>query len=363
VKLGVKAALSGRDLIPGDIEIVDGRVTRLGIASANGRGLAVPGFIDLQVNGFAGVNFATADASGYARAGEALLETGVTAYLPTLITAPEAGLVASLEEVPVEAPGARILGVHLEGPFLAPEQIGAHPIEWRRDPDRPLLELFLGAGPIILVTLAPELPGALDLIDLLHERGIHVALGHTNATAAEAEAAFERGVRTVTHLFNAMRPFHHRDPGIVGAALNRDDVLLQLILDGHHVAAAAAQLVWRVAPNRIALVTDAMAGAGQGDGRYLLGETEIEVSGGITRRPDGGLGGSVLTMVEALRNLHALGVSLADAVRAATAIPARIIGRPELGCLEPGARADVVVLDDNLEVERVLIGGEARVAA
>jgi N-acetylglucosamine-6-phosphate deacetylase len=213
------------------------------------------------------------------------------------------------------------------------------------------------------VTLAPELPGALGLIELLLSRGVRISCGHTDATAEEAEAAFDLGVRTVTHLFNAMRPFRHRDPGIAGAALARGDVVVQLILDGHHVAPTTAHIVWRAAAGRVALVTDAMEGAMRGDGRYRLGDVEVEVRDGRAQNADEVIAGSVLTMVEAVRNLHDLGVPLGDALHAASTVPARVIGGSGVGTLEPGAPADVVVLDDNLNVERVLVGGEALVAA
>jgi N-acetylglucosamine-6-phosphate deacetylase len=335
---------------------------RCGVESGNGRGIASPGFVDLQVNGFGGVDFAAADIAGYARAGEALLEVGVTAYLPTLITAPVDSLEAALREVPCGAPGPRILGAHVEGPFLAPERMGTHTLSSRRDPDPALVERLLAAGPVLLMTLAPERPGALELIDLLQARGVRVSLGHTDATAEQADAAFERGVGTVTHLFNAMRPFRHRDPGVAGAALARRDVVVQLILDGHHVAPTTARLVWNAARGRVALVTDAIAGASVGDGRYRLGDVEVEVRDGSARSSDDVLAGSVVTMIEAVRNLHALGVPLPEALDAATAVPARVVGA-NVGTLEPGAPADVVVVDDNLEIERVLVGGEELVAA
>ncbi len=322
-----------------------------------------PGFVDLQVNGFAGVDFAAADAAGYATAGDALLETGVTAYQPTFITAPEQDLIAALGEVPAEPAGPRILGVHLEGPFLSPNRLGAHPAASRRDPDRDLLERLLDAGPVAYVTLAPELPGALELVDLLHEHGVVASCGHSDATAEEAAAAFDRGVGTVTHLFNAMRPLGHRDPGIAGAALARDGVIVQVILDGNHLAEETARVVWRAAAGRVALVTDAIAAAGIGDGSYRLGGVDVEVRDGVARRADGVLAGSVVTMIEAVRNLHALGASLVEAVAAATSVPARAANRPELGVLRQGGEADLVVLDDRLEIRRVLRGGRERVAA
>jgi N-acetylglucosamine-6-phosphate deacetylase len=360
LRLGVEAAIVEGELLPGDVEIAGGRVVGVGLSAKAGGGIAAPGFVDLQVNGFAGVDFASADAGGYRAAGEALLETGVTSYQPTLITAPETELVAALAEVPRhDAAGPRILGAHLEGPFLSPARIGAHPPAARRDPDRELLERLLQAGPVTHTTLAPELPGALDLIVRLQERGVVVSCGHSDATAAEAAAAFDLGVGTVTHLFNAMRPLGHRDPGIAGAALVRDDVVVQVILDGNHLAPETALLVWRAAGGRVALVTDAIAAAGIGDGRSTLGGSEVEVRDGVARRPDGVLAGSVLTMIEAVRNLHALGASLVEAVAAATSVPARVARRPGLGVLRVGGDADVVVLDDRLELRLVLRAGRS----
>ena len=364
MRLGVEAAFVRDRLVRGDVDVVDGRIAAYGLSSPNGRGIAAPGFVDLQVNGFAGADLLESDAEGYRRAGEALLETGVTAYLAAFITAPEEQLVAALRSVPRGIPGgARILGVHLEGPFLAARRLGTHPATARRDPDPGLLERLLDAGPVRLVTLAPELPGAGELIDLLRERGIAVSCGHSDATSAQANAAFDRGVQTVTHLFNAMRPFRHRDPGIAGAALARDDVIVQIILDGVHLADDTARVVWRAAAGRVALVTDAVSGAGARDGLYTLGGVELQIRDGVVRGPDGQLAGSLLTMDEAVRNLHALGVSLEDSLAAATSVPARVVGATDAGRLDVGLAADVVVLDDNLAVDRVLVAGNALVAA
>lgn len=363
MRLGVEAALVGRRIVPGDVEVVDGRIGAFGLPSASGRGIAAPGFVDLQVNGFGGVDFFEADADGYRRAGEALLETGVTAYLATFITASEDRLLAALREVPAaDSRGPRVLGAHLEGPFLAPRRLGMHPSDDRRDPDSSLLDRLLDTGRVRLMTLAPELPGAETLIDHLHGRGVTVSCGHSDATAEEANAAFDRGVRTVTHIFNAMRPLLHRDPGIAGAALARDDVVVQVILDGIHLAPEIVQVVWRAAARRVALVTDAVAGAVGSDGSYSLGGVEVQIRDGVVRGPDGVLAGSVLTMIEAVRNLHEFGVPLADAIDAATAVPAAVIGEASVGRLDIGRAADVVVLNDNLEVERVLVAGDERVA-
>ena len=362
MRLGVQAALVEGELLPGDVELADGRIAAVGLASPEGRGIAVPGFVDLQVNGFGGVDFLEADAAGFERAGDALLETGVTGYLPTLITSSEQRLVAALRRVPLKAKGPRILGVHVEGPFLSPKRPGTHPPELLRDPDPDLLLRLLEAGPVRLVTLAPELPGAYELIELCQERAVTVSFGHTDATDEEAHAAFDRGVHTVTHLFNAMRPFRHRDPGIAGAALTRPDVVVQIIVDGVHLAPDTVRLVWEAAAGRVALVTDAVAPAGAGAGTFTLGDVSLVVRDGAVRSTDGVLAGSILTMIEAVRNLHELGVPLERALEAASLVPASVIGLSDAGRIEVGRRADLLVLDGELEIERVLVGGETLVA-
>jgi N-acetylglucosamine-6-phosphate deacetylase len=357
MRLGVGAALVDGKLVPGDVDVADGHVAAVGLSSANGKGIASPGFVDLQVNGFAGVDFFSADADGYRRAGESLLECGVTAYQPTFITSPEDELVAALAEVPDNGASPRILGAHLEGPFIASERLGTHPAESRRDPDRALLERLLAAGHVSHMTLAPELPGAFELVDLLQERGVTVSCGHSNATAAEAREAFARGAKTVTHIFNAMRPFAAREPGLAGAALVSSDVAVQVILDGVHLADDTARLVWQAAGGRVALVTDAIAAAHAGDGAYTLAGIDFEVEDGVARNADRVLAGSTVCMVDAVRNLVTLGASVEDALAAATSVPAQIAGRPDLGTLAPGSAADVVVLDDRLEIVRVLVRG------
>jgi N-acetylglucosamine-6-phosphate deacetylase len=341
--LGVAHALVGRELVPGDVEIGNGKIVAVGLSTGARSGIAAPGFVDVHIHGFAGVDFATADADGYRRAREALLGTGVTSFHPSFITAAEEELTAALREVPPD------LGAHLEGPFIAPERLGMHPADARRDPDRELLERLFAAGRVVHMTLAPERPGGLDLVDALRARGVTAAVGHTNATAAEAYAAFDRGATHVTHLFNAMRPFTHRDPGIAGAALTRDDVTVELILDGHHLSDEAVRLALRSAPWRIALVTDALAAAGMGDGDWRMGPQPVFVREGVARLADGTLAGSVLTIPRALRELVRVGASVEQALHAASR-----------RSLEPGAPADVVVLDDALEVRDVYLRGVRR---
>ncbi len=360
MKLGVEAALVRGELVPGDVEIEDGRIVAVGLARGPRGRVAIPGFVDLQVNGYGGVDFLSASGDDYYRAGEALLLAGVTAYQPTFITSAEESTVDALRAMPTGVSGPRILGAHLEGPFLSPDRPGTHPLAHLRAPDVALLDRLLDAGHVTQMTLAPELSGADALIERLRERGVAVSAGHTNATAAEARHAFDLGVGGVTHVFNAMRPFRSRDPGIAGAALTRAPVVICMVVDGHHLADETIRLVWSCAAGRVALVTDAMAAAGTASsgGTYQLGDVEVAVEDGAApMREDGTLAGSVLTMIDAVRNLHALGVSFEQAVGAATEVPARFLARGDVGVLESGAPADVVVLDDRLEIQAVLCSG------
>jgi N-acetylglucosamine-6-phosphate deacetylase len=361
VKLGVDAVVVDGEVVRGDAEVVRGTLVRVGLPPAGTDLLAAPGLVDLQVNGFAGVDLLAAGADDVVAASRALRDTGVTAWQPTLITADPRDTVRAAGVVREVAgagnAGARILGIHLEGPFLAPERLGTHPAAHRREPDCRLLEQLLRAGPVTYVTLAPERPGAGELVDLLLRRGIVVAAGHSEATADEANTAFDQGVRTVTHLFNAMRRFSARDPGLAGAALARPDVVVQCIVDGWHLAADTVRMVWAAAAGRFALVTDAIAAAGLGDGPCRLGEVEVTVADGAARRSDGTLAGSVVTMPAAVRNLTALGVPLVDALAAATVVPARVLDRDDVGRLRVGHPAELVVVDRDGYVQRVLVGG------
>jgi N-acetylglucosamine-6-phosphate deacetylase len=363
VKLGVDAAIIDGALVAGDVDVVDGRIVAVALPVAGTGLLAAPGLVDLQVNGFAGVDLLTADADEVRHASRALAATGMTAWQPTLITAdPDTTVRAARtigEVASRDTAGATILGVHLEGPFLAATRMGTHPAEHRRAPDVALLDRLLDAGPVGYVTLAPEVPGALDLVAHLRARGIVVAAGHSDADAVQAGAAFDAGIATVTHLFNAMRRFSPRDPGLPGVALARPDVVVQCIVDGWHLAPDTVRIVWAAAAGRFALVTDAIAATGLGDGPCRLGDVEVEVADGAARRRDGTLAGSVLTMPEAIRNLAALGVPLVDAVHAATSVPARVLGRPDVGRLTVGGPADLVVLDPDGHVHRVGRGDHA----
>ncbi|MDR7482525.1 MAG: N-acetylglucosamine-6-phosphate deacetylase [Armatimonadota bacterium] len=324
--------------------------------------LVAPGFVDLQVNGAAGCDFLRPTPEGLEAASTHLLRTGTVAYLPTLISAPTDQLQRALAffaprmERPSVAP--RIAGVHLEGPFLSRARPGAHRIEHLRPPSIEFIGRLLDEfqGVIRLVTLAPELDGALDLIDYLVGRGIVVALGHTEATYAQARAAFDRGARLATHLFNAMRPFHHREPGVVGAALSHPDVTCSIIADLVHLhPAVVAHVIGAKTPARTVLITDAVAAAGTPGGISTLGDREVRVRDGAPRLPDGTLAGSVLTMDAAVRHVGALGVDLLDALRMASVTPAELLGRP--ASIAPGAPADLVVLDARLVVRATIVAG------
>ena len=367
MRLGVSAALVDGTLIDGDVTIDGDSVTAVGVAGDRGRGVAVPGFVDAHINGIAGVDFLSADADGYALAAQELAATGVVAYQPTLVSSPpdayEAPLAAAAAAMEAPDGGARVIGVHLEGPFLSREWPGAHDPANLLDPDIEMAYRLCEAGPVTMVTLAPELEGGLELVERLAARGVTVSVGHSDADAAIAHAAFDRGASAVTHVHNAHRRWRPRDPGPAGVALVRPDVWVQAIVDGVHLAPESAFGAFLAAGGRFCLVTDAVEAAGMPAGSYRLGEREVHVEDGAVRLADGTLAGSVLTMDAAVRNLVRSGAALADAVQAASRAPARLLGRDDLGVLRPGLPANVAVLNDELEVERTVLRGREVFAA
>jgi N-acetylglucosamine-6-phosphate deacetylase len=367
VRLGVSAALVDGTLIDGDVTIDGDSVTAVGVSGAGGRGVAVPGLVDAHINGIAGVDFLTADADGYARASEALATVGVVAYQPTFVSSPPdayaAPLAAAAAAMAEPGGGARALGVHLEGPFLSREWPGAHDPANLLEPDVELAERLCEAGPVTMVTLAPELEGGLDLVERLVARGVTVSIGHSDADAAMAHAAFDSGARAITHIHNAHRRWRPRDPGLAGVALARPDVWVQAIVDGVHLAPESAVGVFLAAGRRFCLVTDAVEAAGMAPGSYHLGDRDVHVEGGAVRLADGTLAGSVLTMDAAVRNLVGSGAPLPHAVHAAATAPANLLGRDDLGTLRPGIAANIAVLNDELEVERTVVNGQEAFAA
>jgi len=361
-RLGVASFLQQGRLVRGDVAVADGTIVAVGLAPAK-RGIAVPGFVDLQVNGYGGVDLLGASGHELAAIGLALARDGVLAYQPTLISNEiaathlvEARIAKALREEPE---GAHILGIHLEGPFLSPERSGTHPLDRLVAPDRKVLLSLLDAGPVTMVTLAPELGGALKLVGECRRRGVVVSFGHSDANADQARRGFEEGGRAVTHIFNAMAPLTARAPGLAGAALADPRVAIQVIADGVHVADDMLRLVLAVAPGRWNLVSDATAASGLGDSEFFFGEVPVIATGGAVHRTDGTIAGSAARLIDGIRHLAELGVGLADVLSAASERPAALLGRQDHGRISVGGRGDLVVLGDELEIEEVLIAGRS----
>jgi N-acetylglucosamine-6-phosphate deacetylase len=369
LRLGVSAALVDGSLVTGDVRIEGAEVADVGVTPAGNGGIAAPGFIDLHINGFAGVDFLTTDAAGYRQAAEALASTGVVAFQPTFVSAPADDYGTALAMTTAAqaqlgaAPLPRLVGVHLEGPFLSPQWPGAHDPACLLAPDVERAVQLLDQGPVTMVTVAPELPGGLELVEALVARGVVVSCGHSDADASAAHAAFDRGARAITHVYNAHRRWRPRDPGLAGAAIVRPEVFIQVIADGVHLAPEAAYATFLATRDRYCLVTDAVEAAMAAPGAYRLANRSIEVADGAVRLPDGTLAGSVLTMDQAVRNLAAAGAQREQALQAAASAPARLLGRSDLGTIAPGSPADLVVLDDELRVTRTLIAGSEAFAA
>ncbi len=370
------ATSAGAVLAPGYVTCAEGRILEVSGGVPSSRpdvvlrdGFLLPGFVDLQVNGYFGVELASADAAGWSTVTSRLPATGTTAFLPTFITRPVDELADALRRaagiLPVLAPvhqRARVLGVHLEGPFISAEMRGAHNKDWIVSPgeERVATLLSAGSGLLRLVTMAPELDGAMAAIKRLAAAGVVVSVGHSDATAQQVAAAAMCGATMVTHLFNAQRPMHHREPGVVGQALADHRLTASLILDLHHVAGQVAAIAFGAAPGRLCLITDAAACAGMPPGKYLLGGEPIELAEGDGTPPvraDGTIAGSALRLDSAVANLVAIGVGLSDAVRAATRIPADLVGRHDLGRIAPGAAADLTWLSDDLRTIATWVGG------
>lgn len=324
--------------------------------------LIAPGFIDLQVNGYAGHD-AAAGADSIAAISDALPSTGVTAFLPTLISAPVSvgSAFAASVGAAAEAQGARVLGAHIEGPFINPSFRGAHRRADLCEPTSEKVDVLEAARPR-LVTMAPELPGALDAIERFHRAGIVVAAGHTGADYEQGRKAIAAGVRFATHVYNAMPPVHHRRPGIALALLLDPQVTVGLIADGEHVHPAVCEQLTRVkGTSRIALTTDQTSAAGRPAGTYALSGRAISSDGKVVRLEDGTLAGSAATMPDLVRLMSRLpGLDLAKAINLASTVPARVLGERRLGRIAEGACADVVVLDANLDVRLTMIRGVVR---
>ena len=356
-----------------------GRPDPAGHDHDHGDATVVPGFVDLHVHGGGGGSFTVHDPASALRAVETHRRHGTTTTLASLVTASPDDLLASVSVLAGLRRDGVVAGIHVEGPWISRHRCGAHDPHQLRDPTPADVDRLLTAadGAVAMVTVAPELAGALDAVRRLTDAGVVAAVGHTDCSYADAREAIDAGARVATHLFNAMRPVHHREPGPIIALLDDPRVTVELIADGTHLHPALYRHVTRtVGPDRVALVTDAMAAAALGDGRYQLGPVAVDVDGGVARvAGTRTIAGSTATMDQLFRRAACAPVgedhdgagvpplptdeALLRAVRQTSVNPARVLGRPDVGLLEPGRRADFAVLDADLAVVSVVVNGTA----
>lgn len=367
--------------LSGEIARTDGSLTRGQITFAEkivevhegpaaGNDYILPGFIDLQVNGSHGIDVMSADAAALRTVGQKLAREGTTTWLPTAVTAPFerierahaaiAGAIAAAETDPAAAQDcAAILGMHLEGPFISPRRLGAHPA-LNLEPHGDAFERTVAMRSLKLVTLAPELPGALDAIRRLVARGVAVSIGHTDATHEEARAGISAGARMFTHLYNAMRPLGHRDPGVIAAALARSEARPAIIPDGVHIHPEMLRLAYGARGMKGLIITSdkvALAGTEQ-DAAIEVGRAHAKIDRGAARLADGTLAGSIISMLDGVRLIvQEVGVPLAEAAVMAATNPAAVSEFKDRGRLDPGTRADLIVLSRALELKAVFIAG------
>lgn len=352
-------------LSPGWVAIEEGLITDYGQGNPTSAvrdriaGTIVPGFVDVHAHGAAGADFGSADEAGIGAIVEHHARCGTTTLVASVATAPLDVLEQRVRNLRLFVERGILAGIHLEGPYLSPQRRGAHDIELLRHPEPAEMQRLLdaGAGTIRMVTIAPELPGAEVVIRSMVAQGVTVALGHTACTAEEARAAIEWGATVLTHAFNGMPSLHHREPGPLGVALVDDRVTVELILDGHHVGTEAAEIIRRVAVGRLALVSDAMAATGLGDGEYRIAGSPVVVRDGVAMLADGSsLAGSTITIADGFQRLMDVhGAGFAEAVMASSETPARALGLPRPG-IWVGAPADLVVLQGSA-VEGVMRAG------
>ena len=319
----------------------------------------VPGFVDIHTHGGGGSSYSTTDPEEARKVAAFHGKHGTTTTLASLVTAPLDVLVSQTACLAELVADGVIAGVHLEGPFLSKARCGAHDPALLRPPLKDDVATVLGDA-VRMVTIAPELENGLEAIRQVGDAGKVAALGHTDATYEQMVAGVDAGATVATHLFNGMRPFHHRDPGPVGAALNDHRLLLEVINDGMHLDPQVVRVALAAAGvNRIALITDAMEATGMGNGRYKIGNLEVDVKDGLATLAHGthSIAGSTLTMDVAYRNAVTSGVSLVDASRMASTTPAQHFGWYDVGSIETGKRADLVLLDDEYAVQKVMRAG------
>ena len=364
-----RIATGSQVTFPGWLRVQDGLISEMGLGAApepadldlDGRWL-VPGFVDIHVHGAAGRSFDEGDSQAVAAITGHHLARGTTTMLASLVTAPVEKLRFAVEALSSFVLDGSIAGIHLEGPFLAERHCGAHDPGLLRSPEPSLLDPLLaaGSGTLRMITIAPELPGAADAIRRITDAGVAAAIGHTDADEAATLAGIEAGARVATHLYNGMAPIKGRRPGSVPALLEDERVTIELIADGVHLHRSTLRRAMAAASGRFALVSDAMAATGRGDGDYLLGSMPVRLRHGEAWLADGSsLAGSTLTLDRALRTAVDSGASFLDALAAVTVTPARAVGIADVcGELTEGRAADLVVLDDQLAVRRVMRRGE-----
>ncbi|HLZ52587.1 MAG TPA: N-acetylglucosamine-6-phosphate deacetylase [Candidatus Acidoferrum sp.] len=332
---------------------------------------AIPGFIDVHIHGAGGRDVMEGSAEALAGVARTVARHGTTSFVATTVTASPEDTIRGVEGIAryisqqheTDEARAEVLGIHFEGPFLSPARRGVHPAEWLKLPSAELLEKFLqaAAGNALILTIAPELLGAIPCIDAARKAGMVVAAGHTDATYEQTRAGIAHGIRHAVHVYNAMRPFSHRDSGVIGAVLTTPEVTAELIADGVHVEETAMRVLLQAkGPERMILVSDGISATGMPDGNYMLGKLEVTVSGGICRNSEGKLAGSTLTLDRAMRNIVGLGIPLAAAVRMLTLNPATLLGIEfKKGALRTGADADILLLDEGLQLTNVWVRGVA----
>ena len=366
MKLSGLIAKSDGSLLRGQVTFSD-RIMALVPALDAGDDYILPGFVDLQVNGSHGIDVMNASPDELATLSRHLAREGTTAWLPTAVTAPiekieqvRESIAQAIENLRSDSrhDAAAILGMHLEGPFISPHRLGAHPA-LNLEPSGDAFERVLAMKALRLITLAPELLGAVDAIRRLTARSVVVSIGHTDASLEEANAGIDAGARMFTHLFNAMRPLNHRDPGVIASALAPSPAVAAIIPDAVHVHPAILRLVYDArGRGGIILVTDKVALAQTSGAEKTVGRARATIRDGAARLDDGTLAGSIISMLDGVRTMvEKADVRIGDAAVMAATNPARLIGANDRGRIEVGTRADLIVLNSSLELKSVLIGG------
>jgi N-acetylglucosamine-6-phosphate deacetylase len=331
--------------------------------------IAAPGFIDVHIHGAGGHDVMEGSQAALDAVSSMIARHGTTAFAATTVTADPNAICKSSEQIAHyitqqyarSRPGAEILGIHFEGPFISPIRRGVHPPQWIKLPSAELLEKFIAAaqGHALLITMAPELLGAMPCIDAAVKAGMIVGMGHTDATYEQARAALARGVHHAIHTYNAMRPFSHRDAGVIGAVLTSPEITAELIADGVHVDETAMRILLQAkGPCGVILISDGISATGMPDGTYILGGFEVTVTGGVCKNSEGSLAGSTLTLDRALRNIVNLGRPLGDTLQMLTLNPAKLLGiEHKKGTLHANADADILLLNEALQVTQVFTRG------